>query len=298
MNRPLAIARSHADAGVAALLVVEIGRDDEWRVHRVAGAAAESSKLVLRGRSVADMGGIAELAANVDLVVVDAAEPGRRAALRAIAGVVGPVRLLAVDDELLHRFGAHPPLPPVAPQIVPLRRRPSRRWPVAVVVLAATLVCGAVGVSAVGRAHRDGSTSVARIGAVAVAIPDGWRRTDLSGEPSPRAVFADPTSGSRVIVAVTPLRSGATAHSVAASLAERIRQRGDDAVSEFAASAEFAGRRVTVYRETPDSGAPIRWYVRVVGSVEHSRRQVSIGCQDSGGRGLAAACRRAVASVR
>ncbi len=293
MSRPLAIARSHADASVAVLLVV--GTDGrEWAVHRVAGAAAVAAEPVLAGSAATVAADLPALAAGVDLVVVDAPPAHGRAALRAVSAAVGPARLLAVDPVLLGRFGAHRPLPPVSPAMADCAPRPVRRWPA--VVAAAGLVA-AVGGAVLWSTDRSAQTARVAVGGVRVEVPGQWRRTELAGEPAPRAVLVDPATGSRIIVAVSPLRAGATPESVAASLAQRIRQRGDDAVGEFAARAVFAGRTVTAYRETPDSGAPIRWYVRIVGLPRGGLRQFSVGCQDAGGPGLENACRRAVASA-
>lgn len=293
MSRPLAIARSHADAGVVALLVVATdGR--EWLVHRIGGAAAESANLVLRGPIDAVVDELGNAARDIDLVVVDA-PPGRIGiAMRTVSSVIGSARLVAVDEGLLRRFGAHRPLPALSPVIEGFVHRRVRRWPG---VLAAAVLVAGVATGVAFTQPRAGNAAPAMVGGVRVEVPDDWRRTELTGEPAPRAVFVEPDTGSRIVVAVSPLRADATAESVAASLAERIRQRGDDAVSDFAARAEFAGQTVSAYRETPDSGAPIRWYVRVVDVGGRGMAQVSVGCQDSGAAEFERACRRAVASV-
>nr|WP_249361877.1 type VII secretion-associated protein [Gordonia araii] len=215
--------------------------------------------------------------------------------MRRVASVVGPVRLLAVDRSLLNRFGAHRPLPPIGPVIVPFSRRRVRRWPAAVAVV--TVAVGIVGGVLIWP-KPAATTALVDIGGVRIDVPGDWRRTDLAGEPAPRAAFVEPETGSRIVVAVSPLRADATIESVAASLGERIKQRGDDAVSEFAERAMFAGQMVVAYRETPDSGAPIRWYVRVLRLPEQGQRQVSVGCQDAGSPRLEQACRRAVAVIR
>ncbi|MFT4200603.1 type VII secretion-associated protein [Gordonia sp. (in: high G+C Gram-positive bacteria)] len=293
MSRPLAIARSHADAGVAAMLVVATD-GPEWVVYRAAGASATAVGTPLRGAAADVVRGLPALMSGIDLVVLDARGPGARVALRRLANVVGPARLLVVDEERLARFGAHVSLPPVVPFIPTFVRRPGRRWPVAAAAVALLAVVG--GLATLTRARTGTASHVVVVGEVRVAAPAGWRRTDLAGDPAPRVALVDADTGSRIIVAVSPLRSGATGDSVAASLAERIRQRGDDAVSDFAARARYAERSVIAYRETPDSGSPIRWYVRVV-DADPGRRQVSIGCQDSGSSLLERACRRAVGTV-
>ena len=293
MSRALAIARSHADAGVSALLVVA-SDGHEWVAHRVAGASAESASTVLRGDRATVIGRLSGAASGVDLVVVDAPPQWARTALRTVVSAVGTPRIVAVDPALLQRFGAHRPLPPVATAGAGFVHRRARRWPVG---LAAVILVLMVAVGAGLARSRSPSAAATMVGGVRVDVPGDWRRTELTGEPAPRTVFVDPDTGSRIIVAVSPLRGGATTESVAASLAERIRQRGDDAVGEFAVRAQFGGRTVIAYRETPDSGAPIRWYVRVVGVPDRGTVQASIGCQDSGPRGLEAACRRAVGSA-
>ncbi|WP_161926581.1 type VII secretion-associated protein [Gordonia crocea] len=291
MSRPLAIARSHADAGVAAVLVIATdGR--EWVVHLVAGAAATAAEPVLRGGAERVLSGLAASAAGVDLVVVDTPPQHLRPVMRAVSSRIGTARLVLVDPALLQRFGAHRPLPPLPPGVVAFARARPRRWPGA--AAAVLVIAGVAGVVWWSRPGEAGTQTT--VGGVRVDVPEQWRRTDLSGEPAPRAVFVDPATGGRVVVAVSPLRRDASADSVAASLAQRVRQRGDDAVGEFAAHAEFAGKRVTAYRETPDSGAPIRWYVRIL-DVARGRVQLSVGCQDSGEADVDRVCRRAVASA-
>ncbi|MFT3899431.1 MAG: type VII secretion-associated protein [Gordonia sp. (in: high G+C Gram-positive bacteria)] len=294
VSRPLAIARSHADAGVGALLVVTVV-DGEWAVHRVAGAAASSSGMLLRGSVDTVLDGFAPLLAGIDLVVLDVADADRGRALRRLANVVGSVRLVVVDPVRLAQFGDHRPLPVLTPLIPAFPRRPVRRWPAALAVGA--LAVGFGGVATVSRAGSESPPGTVVVGGVRIEVPHGWRHADLASDPAPRLAVVDADTGSRIVLAVSPLRAGATVESVAASLAERIRQRGDDAVSDFAARADFAGRVVTAYRETPDSGAPIRWYVSVVDVEDVGRRQVSVGCQDSGAAALEEACRRAVASL-
>ena len=83
MSRALAIARSHADAGVSALLVVA-SDGHEWVAHRVAGASAESASTVLRGDRATVIGRLSGAASGVDLVVVDAPPQWARTALRTV----------------------------------------------------------------------------------------------------------------------------------------------------------------------------------------------------------------------
>jgi type VII secretion-associated protein (TIGR03931 family) len=91
-------------------------------------------------------------------------------------------------------------------------------------------------------------------------------------------VFVDPDDGRRLILVQTRVRDDSTQASVAASLRNRLGQRGDDVVTEFSPSTRFAGRDVISYREAPASGSAIRWYVLV----DHAL-QVSIGCQPGTG---------------
>ncbi|MFZ2511261.1 MAG: hypothetical protein WAW85_09265 [Gordonia sp. (in: high G+C Gram-positive bacteria)] len=88
----------------------------------------------------------------------------------------------------------------------------------------------------------------------------GWRRTELSCDRADdgrglRAVFADGADRRRLIVVVTALRDGADRDSVAQSLANRIAQRGDDVVVEFAPASSYGGREVISYREAPRIGS-------------------------------------------
>ncbi|MFT4088072.1 MAG: type VII secretion-associated protein, partial [Gordonia sp. (in: high G+C Gram-positive bacteria)] len=132
-----------------------------------------------------------------------------------------------------------------------------------------------------------------RIGPARLDVPGGWRRSELSEEAGVRAVFADPADGRRLIVVVTRLRSGATRETVATSLRNRIAQRGDAVVVEFAPDSRYAGRRVISYREQPESGPEVRWYVVVERDV-----QITIGCQNgTGGQRMDPRCRAAVGSA-
>ncbi|RKH75687.1 type VII secretion-associated protein, partial [Corallococcus praedator] len=89
------------------------------------------------------------------------------------------------------------------------------------------------------------------------------------------------------------VRIDSTPTTVATSLRNRLQQSGGDTVSEFSAVTRYADRDVISYRETPGSGAAIRWYVMV-----SSALQVSVGCQPgTRGESVDAACAAAVGSV-
>lgn len=245
---------------------------------------------------------------DADTVFVDGPAPlsGAVASLRDLAA---PVRCLAVDHELLRRHGASwagtgdppaaAPLPPV-PVRGPVRRALAAAALVAVLVLAGVASTRlfrepqATSVAAVPGPSDAVAAVVARVGPVAVDVSGDWKRTDRGGgDEAYRATFADPRDGRRILVVVTRLRSGASAETVAASLRNRIGERGDDAVVEFSDRAEYAGRTVIAYRENPVSGSAIRWYVAV-----EQGSQISIGCQPgTSAEAVDEACRMAVASA-
>lgn len=308
-SRALLIAGSHADAAVGTCAVItELavpGEDPEeptglWWARLVARTGPGWTITAAAAGENDDPAEAIDLAARADAVFVDVPDSGLVSALR--IGVPGKP-LVSVDAGLVaahgHRwrgparieFGFNDP-----PEVPPRRG--------AAIVLGAVLVVavllGAVG--AIARWPRaDGAAApmLAAIGPAQLRIPAGWERTELSGERADdgrgqRAVFADPADGRRLIVVVTALRDGADRASVATSLANRIAQRGDAVVVEFAADATYGGRPVIAYRETPASGAALRWYI-----VVEPGMQISVGCQDgSGPEGIDEPCRAAVASVR
>ena len=306
LPRAVAIAASHADAAAASCLVVEtsllpstgghwsahllVRRDGEWTVG--------TGEVTLPGRIPVDPGW-ARLAERADAVFVDGPDPAAvQRAVRVMADAFG-VRADVVDREVLAEYGGRTrlasgadllaglPLPPVAP------RKRSARAPA---VVAAMLLVAAAGAAAWTHWPRAAvpAKQTAQVGSVTVEVPGAWRRTDQqAGSGGQRVVFAAPGDGRRVIVAVSRLRSSATRESVAQSLRNRIAQRGDDAVAEFSADLEYAGRRVIGYRENPVSGAPVAWYVVVDGST-----QVSVGCQPGTGEvSIDEVCRAAVGSA-
>lgn len=305
----LAIAASHSDALTRSCLVVERlttvddHPDDEplWTATLVSRSA---DHWVLgdcdAGELDCDASELVKLARRAELVVVGGF--GAELADR-LAAVVPAARVVAVDDDLTRVHGwrwagrassseASWPAPPVAP------RRTAGRW-VAAGVAGGVLVLGGLGVAARWPRPAMASTpTVERIGPVAVQVPASWRRTELAGDRvddgrGVRAVFAAPDDGRRLVAVVTGLRDGATQASVAQSLANRLTQRGDDVVVEFAPASSYGGREVITYRELPASGPAVRWYVAVLDGV-----QVSVGCQEgTGTESIDAPCRAAVESL-
>ncbi|MFC0314933.1 type VII secretion-associated protein [Gordonia phosphorivorans] len=310
-DRVLRIAASHADAAAETCVVIEEllvpGEPAGW-------GPPLWRALVLRRphgvwqvvRSAADELGtelpeeLCELGRTADLVLVDGPQPTELTAqlARALPGrrvaQVDPVLVARHGDRYVPRtsldFGFPPP-----PE--PSRRRGPRLLVAAVVVVVVAL--GLVGVVARWPRQAAADVAAARVGPVEVTVPGGWRRTELSGDRPDdgrglRAVFAAGEDGRRLIVVVTALRAGSDRAAVAASLAHRIAQRGDEVVVEFAASSTYGGRQVISYREAPVSGAAVRWYVVVDGGL-----QISVGCQEgTGGHRIDEACRRAVGSAR
>lgn len=315
--RALLIAASHADAATSSVVVIEAllvpgecpgEHPDPWCAQLVSRAGPswriERSEAGELGTGTAGPGEIpAELTAfagAAEVILVDGPGDGLTDALRsALPGA----RVACVDRALVERHG-HRWLPPEPvdfafpdPPIAPARRVPRAALAVAVAVLLAVLAAGLVA-----RWPRPAAVAqppLRTIGPAALEIPADWRRTELSGDRPDdgrglRAVFADGTDGRRLIVVVTALRAGADRESVAQSLANRIAQRGDDVVVEFAAASSYGGRDVISYREAPESGPAVRWYVVVDGGL-----QVSVGCQDgNGAERIDAVCARAVGTAR
>ncbi|GAC70499.1 type VII secretion-associated protein [Gordonia soli] len=244
---------------------------------------------------------------DVEAVFVDGAEPGRvRDAIEAVTTYALAGRVVAVDRGLVRRYGwrtgADDPVDAVgapAEQVADIGGGRTRR-PLVWAAAALALVVAAVAV-VVGLMQRQGDDQptdrTAQLGRVSLNVPADWResgspppsgtasdgpgspRTDTGPTradeaPPERTVFADRADGRRILVVQTELRDASTLASVATSLRNRIRQRGDDVVSEFSPSTRFMGREVISYREAPASGSGIRWYVLVDEGL-----QVSIGCQ-------------------
>lgn len=285
LPRAIAIARSHSDGASTICVVVEPGIEvpgepPNWLVHRLHRGAAgwELHATTVRELSDAhwpdhefdDAAAIFVVEPETDLV--------EWLNTRTTVG-----RILPVDAHLIRRYGADPGVPR-RPLVEPEGRwvsdvddaePPRRRRALAALTVAAVLAAGAVAVGMQATEPPPGRQPVL-IGRATVSMPAGWRRSDLAAQPgSPaRVVFVEPSDGRRIIVVETRLRGGSTPETVARSLANRIAQRGDDAVAEFAPSMRVGGRTVIAYRETPQSGSPIAWYVLVERSL-----QVSIGCQ-------------------
>lgn len=141
------------------------------------------------------------------------------------------------------------------------------------------------------------ATSVrADVGRVSMVVPVDWRRTSDAVDDTgaiPFTTFAARTDDRRIIVVQNAVRIDSTPTTVATSLRNRLRQSGGDTVSEFSAVTRYADRDVISYRETPGSGAAIRWYVMVSAAL-----QVSVGCQPgTRGESVDDACAAAVGSV-
>jgi len=311
--RAVLIAASHADAAVQCCAVVETvllpAAGDRWSVQlvrrRADGWTVADCAVVAAG----DATGLRAVLDGADLVIVagpDIAAENLPAAVRAAAGTV---RVAAEEPALTVAHGARcrPRLPPApGPAPPPHRRGTGTAVRLATAAAALTVIVTGVGLLA----GRDGPPApdwtVTAVGPARFEVPGHWRRTELpagghSGEAGEsgdgggrRTVFADRDDGRRIVAVVTRLRRGSDRGSVADSLAQRIGQRGDDVVVEFAAAGSYAGREVISYREAPVSGPAVRWYVIVDADV-----QVSLGCQDGTGEaGIDPPCRRAVGSVR
>ncbi|GAC61755.1 MULTISPECIES: type VII secretion-associated protein [Gordonia] len=305
--RAVAIAASHADATVHRCAVVETrmlpATGGHWSVHTVTRTDGRWSlgrgAVDLPRRISAEPGWSAPLRA-ADAVFVDGPDPESVAAAQRLLLEAFGVRAMAVDRTVLTRHGgrlgpvsaaellAGLPAPPIAA---------SRRGLRAPAVVAAVLVLAAAATA--GWAHwprpERSAQQTVRVGRAELAVPGQWRRSDGDDATAgSRTVFAAPDDGRRLIVVVSRLRGGSTVATVAESLRNRIAQRGDDAVAEFAADVSYAGRRVIGYRETPASGSPVAWYVAV-----ESGTQISIGCQTgTGEESVDGPCRGAVGSLR
>jgi len=317
--RATLVAAAHADRAVRRCAVIEtthlpthpdaFGQRPFWTAAIVVrsddGWVVDAQGIIEPDRSGDDIGGLID--DSVEVVVVDGAVPAEVArAVEVVTGVVVAGRVLTADRALVREYGLRgSPQRRSGPGWVPTewpRRAGGRRYRP---LMAAAVVLLCVLVSAAGAAIVLGGDPVARprvvtadLDRVRVSVPGQWRRTDPpagAARSGPRrTVFADPADGRRLIVVLSPVRAGATQQSVALSLRNRIRQRGDAVVTEFSASTGYAGRDVISYREAPGSGSPIRWYVLVSDGL-----QVSVGCQDGDqAQSLAGECVRAVSSVR
>lgn len=277
-----------------------------WSVEATDVLAPDADDIAERTESIVDD--------SVEAVFVDGADPAERDRAREVVGTHALAgRVVDVDRALIGRYGWRTGRPqsetgrygtagPIAPEPVAAggTDRTSRRavWAAGVVALVIAIVAVAVGVAQVG--PDDPAENTVALGRTTIVVPADWRRSDLgsadgqAGMQTTRTVFADPDTGRRLLVVQSEVRSDSTLDSVARSLGNRIRQRGDDVVTEFSPSTRFMGRDVISYRETPASGSAIRWYVQVADGL-----QVSVGCQDgSAGESVEAECSRAVSTIR
>ena len=316
--RATLVAAAHADAALRRCAVVETthlpvhpgepGRSAFWDVAIVIrtehGWVVDGHGIIEPDRTEA---GICEVIDDsVDAVVVDGDDPEAIAyAVEVITPVVAAGRVIAADRALVRAYGlrgspARPGPQPWTPGDGP--RIGGRRWYRRPPVLAGLLLAVVATVGTLLAVRGDTTagpvTASVTVDRVRLTVPGQWHRTgppeDTDRSGPRRTVFADPGDGRRLLVVLSPVRSGASQQSVGLSLRNRIRQRGDTVVTEFSASTSYAGRDVISYREAPGSGSPIRWYVLVADGL-----QVSIGCQGGDqGRPLDAECTQAVGSVR
>lgn len=326
VGRAVLIARSHTDLTVQRCAVIETTHRPEppsdparpprrwWdvtRLRRTSGGWEVESSAILEP-DAEDLAGRVEaiIDDSVEMVLVDGTEPAETARVievvtaHALAG-----RVLPVDRDLVQRYGWRIGRPEgaddeTAPPVVAAPPEPRRRFaghwiPAAGVI--AVLIAIVAGV--VGFLQRDDDpaehTERVVVERTSLEVPADWRRNDLgSGDAQPadasRTVFVDPNNGRRILLVQSQVRSDSSLATVATSLNNRIRQRGDDVVTEFSPATRFMGREVISYREAPASGSAIRWYVLVDDGL-----QVSIGCQaGTAGESVDTECARAVESVR
>ncbi|WP_299575551.1 type VII secretion-associated protein [uncultured Williamsia sp.] len=299
--RATLLAATNLESSVLACVLLE-AHDDRVDVHRLQRSADGwriGRTVVLDADCTPDE--LADLVDDaVEVVLVDGDRADRvDTVVDLVADATPTGRIAAVDRALLHRFGpprAPRPSPPPSPRLG--KPGPARILVAAgVFVMAVAVVVGLV----VWRGGGDdpaprAATETAQIGRVSLTVPQGWRRTSDPPDATGAIGFtsiASPADDRRLLLVQNAVRVDSTLDSVATSLRNRLGQRGTDAVAEFSADTTFAGRRVISYRETPGSGAPIRWYV-----VVSSALQASVGCQPgSQGESIDDACAAAVGSV-
>lgn len=281
------------------------------RVHAIGAAAGGPADTGIGQRIVALIDD------SVEAVFVDGADPAQvRAAIEEICAYTVAGRVVAVDRGLVRRHGSRTaviaPLPETPPAL-PGNAAEQQSWahrnrlPIAglAALLVALLAIGFFAFDVTGRRNEEPPTAPYReatVGRTTLSVPAGWHQstppkpadqTDR-GAAQTRSVFTDPSTGSRILLVQSDVRSASTLGSVANSLRNRIGQRGDDVVIEFSASTRFGDREVIAYREAPASGSAIRWYVLVDDDL-----QVSVGCQaGSTGEPVDVECARAVSTVR
>lgn len=307
--RAVLVAATHLEPSARVCVVAEshdgrldvhrVTRDDDgWQVARTDVLDDPADPAVL-GELVDD---------TVEAILVDGDNRDRLAAtIRLFEDATPTGRVAAAERALIHRFGGEvlPSSPPPRPPDTTAVRRPSRRTLVVGAVAVAVVIAAAVaGTVAVGGSDDDPpsasaapATSVrADVGRVSMVVPVDWRRASDAADDTgaiPFTTFAARTDDRRIIVVQNAVRIDSTPTTVATSLRNRLQQSGGDTVSEFSAVTRYADRDVISYRETPGSGAAIRWYVMV-----SSALQVSVGCQPgTRGESVDDACAAAVGSV-
>lgn len=311
--RAVLIARSHSDVTMSRCAVVETTRvprrprdptdrtPDRWSVQimrRAADGWRVERSTVLPADDDADTV-VKAIDDSVEAVFVDGADrAGIRRAVDLVSQHAVAGRVVRVDRRLILRYGwrvgetssdVFTTTASEESSAWPESAKPRRSrivWTAVAAVVAVAIAVTAVVIGVVGK--RDdpvpASEQVA-VGRTTLTVPGQWRRSEqatpsgASADPgTTRTVFVDPDDGRRLILVQTRVRDDSTQASVAASLRNRLGQRGDDVVTEFSPSTRFAGRDVISYREAPASGSAIRWYVLV----DHAL-QVSIGCQPGTG---------------
>ncbi|MGV9792178.1 type VII secretion-associated protein [Gordonia sp. NPDC003422] len=304
--RAILIARSHCDPAVLRCAVVEtthVPRPivDPARPPKPAWDVAilrrASSGWMVERNAVLDpadgqAGVMSIIDDTVEAVFVDGADPADvDAAVEVVTAHAVAGRVVPAEPRLVLRYGARTgvtarPHSDAAEPVLAVPARSTRPRTAILVAAAVVAMLAAAGVVAVGMAsHREQTRAVEPesvvVGRTTLTVPGGWRQT---AQPTPSGTRADPSTsrtlfvsaedGRRILLIQTRVRSDSTLSSVATSLGNRMRQRGDDVVTEFSPSTRFAGRDVISYREEPASGSAIRWYVIVDDGL-----QVSIGCQ-------------------
>ncbi|UZJ25360.1 type VII secretion-associated protein [Rhodococcus antarcticus] len=154
---------------------------------------------------------------------------------------------------------------------------------------------------------RDPQTRTVQAQHATVVVPDTWREAARSEDGATARLVLSATGSSadprRLLLVQTRLSGGAGAAEVASALREQVAGAAapgagtGSAYDSFDDGAEYAGRAVIRYREVPDPGSAVDWFVVVEGGY-----QLSVGCQhpaaDAGPDGGAGTCERAVGSVQ
>lgn len=270
--------------------------------------AALAEPLRVLARTAAELAGPGGLPV---LVVGGVARTPLLAELLDAAGLPD-VRVLPRPDvaALLAACGRARPLPAPADRPAPARSRlppPARRGRlrvVAAVLAAAALLGGLHVVGGLVAGPATGGPVSGPSGVLAqydyrLRLPAGWAHT--GGLPERRRTLLTPLTapeGSDLIaVESTPLGYDAAAEPARAAAELRALYDGavaaGTALSGYDASAEFAGRAVTAYRED-DGDTAVRWFVLLDGPAQRS-----VGCRHTpaGEAPVVAACAEVVASL-